>query len=50
MIFQKRYDQILKICRQIMTHRQKMAKDEIEELILAGTSTPPLRVKICLLT
>ena len=33
MIYQLRYDQLMKICKQIMTHRQKIAKDEIAELI-----------------
>ena len=37
-IFQQRYDQIMKICKQIMTNRQMIAKDEIEKLILGKSS------------
>lgn len=33
MIYQKGYDALLKICKQITTHRQKIAKPKIEELI-----------------
>ena len=38
-IFQQRYDQIMKICKQIMTNRQMIAKDEIEKLILGKVDT-----------
>ncbi len=34
MIFQERYEELLDICRQITTHRQKLAKPKIENLIV----------------
>jgi 2-polyprenyl-3-methyl-5-hydroxy-6-metoxy-1,4-benzoquinol methylase len=33
MIYQRRYDQLIKICKQIKTHRQNIAKYEIEKLV-----------------
>jgi len=34
LIYQSRYDDLLSICKQITTHRQKLAKPRIEEMIL----------------
>ena len=34
MIYQNRYDELIKICKQITTHRQVLAKPKIEELTL----------------
>lgn len=34
MIYQERYDELMSVCRQITSHKQKLAKPRIEELIV----------------